>query len=63
MLAESGWTLTAARIEIGAAERATGGERAYALATAGADMGPIGCHVNKLTTRTCAPAHIQLNGV
>jgi hypothetical protein len=47
MLAKSRWTLTAARIEIGAAERATGGERAYALAAAGADMRPIRCHINK----------------
>ena len=63
MLAKSGWMLTAARIEIGAAERATGSERAYTLATAGADMGSVGCHINKQTTCTCAPAHIHLNGV
>jgi hypothetical protein len=44
-LAEGGRTLTAARIEIGATERAPGGERAYALTATGADMRATGCHI------------------
>jgi len=43
-LAKAGWFLSPPRIEIGAAERAAGGERAYALAAAGANMRADGTH-------------------
>lgn len=45
-LAKRGPALAAARIEIGAAERAAGGERAHAFTAIGADMGAIECHTN-----------------
>jgi hypothetical protein len=43
-LAKAGWSLSPPRIEIGAAERAAGGERAHALPAAGANMRADGTH-------------------
>jgi hypothetical protein len=49
-------------VEIGAAQRAAGGKRANALATAGADVGTDGSHDNDQTTGSCGLNQEPLSG-
>jgi hypothetical protein len=62
-VAESGWALAAARIEIGAAERAARGERTHALTAGAANMGSVGHHIEQRTTYGCAAAYRWLNDI
>jgi hypothetical protein len=60
-VAEGGQALTAARIEIGAAERAARGERTHALTAVGTNMGSFGHHIRHRITCGCAAGYARLN--